>query len=147
MSWAHFGWKQFCVITAADRAKTSQYDTYGACKTGTPTGPFQDGHVDYALLRRLARPYAPAVAGNFSSSAFNDTTRIFSLAFDVDPTIAAPTELSLPALVYPQNFTVSVSPAGALVQLPRTGENATVGFMAGASASHGMAVVIEVRPV
>eukprot|EP00935_MAST-01C_sp_MAST-1C-sp1_P001139 g1139.t1 len=141
ISWAHFGWKQFCKQTAADLNSTSQYDSFGACKTGTPTGPFQDGKVNYPLLRRLARPYAPAIAGNFTSSSFNDTSTIYTLTFTIDNAITAPTELSLPALVYPHGVAISVSPAGALEQVDPQ-EHTPAKFVAGKTAVFGMAVSI-----
>merc|ERR1711964_705566 len=101
---AHWEWKDFCKDKFFNPS-SSQFGEWGACKTGYGGGPFQ-GHVgpvklQILLLEDLASPYATAIAGNFTSQQFDRSSGDYSLDFDIDPSIRAPTLVSTPALVYP----------------------------------------------
>ena len=123
VSWAHFGWKTFCrEWQTGEQTPTPQLQRaqFGACKTGVGTGPWThggkrpDAMLDEALLLRLARPYASAIAGVLNGSSFSGEERTLRVSFDLEPQIDAPTLLSLPELVYPRGVHIKVAPAGAL---------------------------------
>eukprot|EP00947_MAST-08B_sp_MAST-8B-sp1_P000519 g519.t1 len=147
LSWIAWEWKDFCRETAATRASASQQGAFGACKTGYGAGPFKVGDdddgssssddggrsgsqdpesvVDLDALKRFARPFAPAIAGSFVSSSYDDYVKIFSVTFTADLTIQAPTELSLPELTYPDGFEFKISGTDAL-ELVRVDGGASV---------------------
>lgn len=108
----HYG--DFCKETNETRSSTSQNAAYGACKTGYGAGPFDGGVLQEDGLRKFARAYAPAIAGNFSSANFDVSSRRFTLEFRLDTSIKAPTVVSTPKMMYPTGFDVSVSPQSAL---------------------------------
>lgn len=63
----------------------------------------------------MLRTYASAVAGTTLYTAFNDTTKVFTLRFVVEPAISQPTVLRLSTEAnYPNGFRVKVSPQWAL---------------------------------
>ena len=81
--------------------------------------------MDLDALKRFARPFAPAIAGSFVSSSYDDYVKIFSVTFTADLTIQAPTELSLPELTYPDGFEFKISGTDAL-ELVRVDGGASV---------------------
>ena len=60
-------------------------------------------------VKAFCRTYAQAVAGRPTAMAFDPSTAAFSLAFDADASLGAPTEVAAPALLYPDGFDVSLS--------------------------------------
>jgi hypothetical protein len=136
----------------ATRASLSQYGRFGACKTGYGEGPWSnftsgtEGEFVPGLLKSdFARPFAPAIAGNFSSAKPIDIDILreeFELTYMIDPTIQAPTELSLPAIRYPRGFTVEVTPRGVVaVEVVKNGAR----LSATAEARYGQEVTVTVR--
>ncbi|MBI4956530.1 MAG: cellulase family glycosylhydrolase [Myxococcales bacterium] len=59
------------------------------------------------LLDVVARPFPERVAGTPRTIAFDETTSTFTFAWEPDPALAAPTELSIPDRAYPQGYTVT----------------------------------------
>jgi endoglycosylceramidase len=59
-----------------------------------------------ALLDAIVRPYPELVAGDPISFSFDEKTRALVLVFVPDATVAAPTQLVLPARVYPSGYEV-----------------------------------------
>jgi len=106
LSWLHWEWKPFC-------SNSSTGGDFGACKTGSGGWPFAYGVFIESMYRALARPYAQAIAGNFSSSTFGSESGTFRLEFLADPDIKQPTVISTPNVIYPAGFTVFLSPTGA----------------------------------
>ncbi|OLP78770.1 Endoglycoceramidase [Symbiodinium microadriaticum] len=142
MSWIHWEWKQFFRETNATRKSEDQNAAFGADKTGCGGWPYNNGVLNMTMLRYLARPYAQAIAGNFTSSSFDPSSGDFGLIFKADPKIRAPTVISVPELTYPDGVEVLVSPEGAgkfkldqsLVQLTNN-----------ASLAHGEELTIQVK--
>jgi hypothetical protein len=97
------------------------------------------------LKSDFARPFAPAIAGNFSSAKPIDIDILreeFELTYMIDPTIQAPTELSLPAIRYPRGFTVEVTPRGVVaVEVVKNGAR----LSATAQTRYGQEVTVTVR--
>jgi hypothetical protein len=60
-------------------------------------------------LAALVRPYARAVAGELLRMRFDLRRRTFECAFRHDLNAAAPTEIFVPRLQYPEGFTVRIS--------------------------------------
>jgi hypothetical protein len=60
-------------------------------------------------LRGFSRPYAPATAGTPQRMHFDPATRTFTLTYDSDPAITAPTEIVIPRIQYPNGITWSLS--------------------------------------
>lgn len=142
MSWIHWEWKQFFRETNATRKSEDQNAAFGADKTGCGGWPYNNGVLNMTMLRYLARPYAQAIAGNFTSSSFDPSSGDFGLIFKADPKIRAPTVISVPELTYPDGVEVLVRPEGAgkfkldqsLVQLTNN-----------ASLAHGEELTIQVK--
>jgi hypothetical protein len=86
----------------------AQYDAAGAASASTmywaadKGGDYSlmdpDGTARPVLLDALVRPYPERVAGRPISYAFDGT---FTLAFEPDPSITAPTIINVPARVFP----------------------------------------------
>jgi hypothetical protein len=55
----------------------------------------------------FARPYARATQGTPVEMRFDRATGVFSLLYDADPNVQAPTEIVLPETQYPDEFEVS----------------------------------------
>mmetsp|Transcript_69703 Transcript_69703/g.167327 ORF Transcript_69703/g.167327 Transcript_69703/m.167327 type:complete len:530 (-) Transcript_69703:13-1602(-) len=119
VSWMHWEWKDFCKETAETNASKSQNGAFGACKTGFGAGPFPNGTFNATVLYQLARPFAAAIAGNFTEAAFNETSNVFTLRYAVDNSIKAPTEVHATKVRYPHGFHVDISPNG-VVKLTET---------------------------
>jgi len=113
VSWLHWEWKPFCKETNATNSSTSQFAAFGACKTGDGGWPFPHGVFNVSMYRALARPYAQAIAGNFSSSGFEVEAKIFRLSFRADPSILEPTLISTPEIIYPSGIELQISPPNA----------------------------------
>jgi endoglycosylceramidase len=144
VSWAHWEWKDFCKETAASKASSSQFAAWGACKTGYGGGPFpspQTGNKTVVNLVDLARTYATAIAGNFTTQTFDVSSGSYFLAFDIDPSIAAPTLVSASALIYTAGFNVTISPPNALTSHVVEGG---VELHAGAPAKFGQSVAVNI---
>ena len=65
-----------------------------------------DGTPKTSLLDAIVRPYPESTAGAPRDWAFDASTRTFTLHYDADPAIAGPTEIVVPARVYPSGYTV-----------------------------------------
>jgi hypothetical protein len=79
-----------------------------------PSDPDSGGRA----VKGFVRPYARAVQGTPKSMSFDSETGEFELVFDADPAIAAPTEIFLPAIQYPDDFAIQakgleLTPGGA----------------------------------
>jgi endoglycosylceramidase len=113
LSWATWEYKAFCKETAESLVSDSQQASYGACKTGIGGRDLwnDDGTLNEEIARRLARTYAPKIAGRVKSMRFNHTTSAFSLIYKLDTSIEAPTEIfAQQELHYPQGMKVEVFP-------------------------------------
>jgi hypothetical protein len=145
VSWAHWEWKDFCKETDETKASSSQFAAWGSCKTGYGGGPFPTPQLplnkSVLQLTDLARPYATAIAGNFTTQSFDITSGNYYLSFDVDPTIAAPTLVSASKLVYPGGFSVTVDPPNVMTATVVEGG---VEIHAAASATFGQAVTFNI---
>ena len=88
--------------TDATVADTARVGAWGGCDQ------------DDKCIKAFIRPFAQAIAGTPVTMRFDHrTTKDFTLVFEPDYTIAAPTEIFLPPYVYPGGVSVSVEPAGA----------------------------------
>lgn len=56
----------------------------------------------------FCRPYAFAVQGSPGSQRFDMAGGVYELAFDADPDIAAPTEIYIPEVQFPDGFAVEI---------------------------------------
>ncbi|MBX3192755.1 MAG: cellulase family glycosylhydrolase [Labilithrix sp.] len=65
-----------------------------------------DGSEKKILLDVLVRPYPERVAGHLLSYAFDAGSKTATVTFEPDATIEAPTEIVVPARVYPSGVTV-----------------------------------------
>jgi hypothetical protein len=70
-------------------------------------------------VRGFSRPYARRVQGTPRSVSFDPARAEFKLVFEADPAIAAPTEIFLPAIHYPQ--TPAIAAEGCRISSPREG--------------------------
>ncbi|CAL1129550.1 unnamed protein product [Cladocopium goreaui] len=139
LSWLHWEWKPFCKNSTSSE---SQAGDFGACKTGSGGWPFADGVFIESMYRALARPYAQAIAGNFSFAHFGESGH-FRLEFLADPNIKKPTVLSTPDIIYPAGFSLVVSPPDAcdieyLTGIVHLRSKSTVAF--------GEKVIVQVFP-
>jgi endoglycosylceramidase len=58
------------------------------------------------LVNALVRPWPERVAGTPVDYAFDQGSKVFNFHYRPDPTIAAPTEISVPERVYPSDYQV-----------------------------------------
>jgi hypothetical protein len=58
-------------------------------------------------VKGFSRPYARRIQGEPLSISFDDVTATFELTFNADPSIAAPTEIFLPPIHYPNGATIA----------------------------------------
>ena len=72
------------------------------------------GGWDMDAVGAFVRTYATAVAGDPVETSFDPRTAAFSLRFEADAAIAAPTEVVAPALLYPGGFAVEVGGSAGL---------------------------------
>jgi len=95
---------------------TAQYDAAGAVAAGSAYWAYDnsdgyglvnpDGSEKPLLDDTVARPYPARVAGDPVSYAFDAATSAFTFVYTPDPSLAVPTEVIVPARVYPNGFTV-----------------------------------------
>jgi len=69
----------------------------------------QDINSGGRALAAAVRPYARATAGEPLRMSFDRRSGRFELAFRHNPQVTAPTEIFVPAIQYPEGFTVEVS--------------------------------------
>ena len=69
-------------------------------------GPGDEGG---RALRGFVRPYAIATAGRLREMSFGLGSGIFSLVYEPDPAISAPTEVFVPRIQYPRGFSVETA--------------------------------------
>lgn len=60
-------------------------------------------------VRGFSRPYVRACQGTVLSTSFETSTQRFTAAIMVDPAIAAPTEIFVPAIQYPDDILIDIS--------------------------------------
>lgn len=65
-----------------------------------------DVHSGGRAIHGFARPYARATQGTPRSQSFDSETGAFTLVFEADPAIAAPTEIAVPDIQYPDGYVV-----------------------------------------
>jgi endoglycosylceramidase len=91
-SWATWEWKTFCRESDKTLASASQISEHGACKTGYGQDFDKDTmRPSDANLSGHARTYPPLVAGNTTAFSYDDSTFDFSLTYNIDVSIDAPT--------------------------------------------------------
>lgn len=90
---------------AAAAGGSTMYWTYTRDKGYGMLNP--DGTERKALMDVLVRPYPRRVAGDAVTYAFEEKSRTFTLQYQPVLSITAPTEIALPARVYPTGYTVS----------------------------------------
>lgn len=110
----------------------AQYDGAGAVSAGTCYWTYTasegygmldpEGNEKPALMDTLVRPYPARVAGAPIAYRFDEGTRVFSLEYEPDDDISAPTEIVVPTRVYPAGVEVdcggcSFESAGGRVRL------------------------------
>jgi len=107
-------WKTFCKETNETLNSNSSFAAYGACITGYGSHDFiwnDDGSTNQDVMKKLARTYAQAVAGDTISMKYEWKTQYFVLKYEIDTTISAPTEIYLNTeLNYPNGFVVEIEP-------------------------------------
>ena len=73
-------------------------------------------------MKGFSRPFARRIQGEPRAVAFDTATAIFELRFDADPAIAAPTEIFVPPVHYPNGAKLAAEGCraawrGAIVEL------------------------------
>jgi endoglycosylceramidase len=106
-SWAYWSFKSFDDITTNQAPGREGF--YRA-----------DGSLQLEKVRTLARPYAPAVAGNPTSAIFDDRQGSFTLRYTTTATAKGPTLIfKHDAFYFPRGFEVEINPpAGATWSVP-----------------------------
>lgn len=141
--------KTMCKETAATRGGHSIHADYGACITGFGGGMFDaTGAPVDKQWKRVARTYAPAVAGNLSTVAFDEATGVYTMTYAADTTLGeqAPTEIFVSEkYYYGSGVAVTVSPANAATAKHVAGSN-LVTVTAAAGATFGQDVTVTVSP-
>jgi endoglycosylceramidase len=72
-----------------------------------------NGTLQEVKIRSLVRSYVRRVQGTLQSSRFDADSGSFSLSFQANTLIAAPTEIFLSPFFYPGGARVSINPPGA----------------------------------
>lgn len=95
---------------------TAEYDAFAKVAAGTTYWAYDlggsysvlddDGTEREPLLSTLVRPFPERVAGDPVSYAFDAATSTFTLSYLPDPSVEAPTVISVPARVYPNGYVV-----------------------------------------
>jgi endoglycosylceramidase len=95
---------------------TAQYDAAGAVAAGTMYWAYDksdgyalldpNGNEKPTLLGSLVRPYPERVAGIPLSYGFDAATSVFTMRYEPDAGVAAPTVIVVPARVYPNGYSV-----------------------------------------
>ena len=83
---------------AAVRVHADRASSYGLLRT--------DGSEKKELADVLTRPYPERVAGKLLSYGFDASTQTATMSWESDPSVEAPTEISVPARVFPRGVTV-----------------------------------------
>ncbi|HEY5928146.1 MAG TPA: cellulase family glycosylhydrolase [Kofleriaceae bacterium] len=97
---------------------TAQYDAAGAVAAGTMYWSYDKNDGGYSMLAAdgsekpelvgvLVRPYPERVAGDPIAYAFDAATSTFRFEYTPDRELALPTEIVVPARVYPNGFAVA----------------------------------------
>jgi endoglycosylceramidase len=76
-----------------------------------------------SMLAGFIRTFPQATAGVPLSTSFNYTSADFELVFQADTTIEMPTEIAVPAVLYPNGFEVTLSSESLSWQLSSTKPN------------------------
>ncbi|MBL8742512.1 MAG: cellulase family glycosylhydrolase [Myxococcales bacterium] len=125
---------------------TAEYDAFAASGAGTTYWAYdaggsysvldEDGTPRETLLSVLVRPFPERVAGDPVSYAFDAESSTFTLSYRPDAAVGAPTVISVPAMAYPDGFSVECdgcewSQDGAWLSItkPPAGETATVSIV------------------
>ncbi|WP_260582455.1 cellulase family glycosylhydrolase [Sphingopyxis sp. PET50] len=73
-----------------------------------------DGGDGARALKGFARPYVRRAQGRIAAMRFDAETGLFEARIDVDPAIAAPSEIVVPEAHFPDDIAVTIDPRGAL---------------------------------
>ncbi|KAI8869424.1 putative secreted endoglycosylceramidase [Ramicandelaber brevisporus] len=76
---------------------------------GGSWGPRNDDGSFNNLALTLARPYARVIAGKSASWSYNRSGRVLTVSWTADAKISGPTEVFIPAHVYPNGYSVQGS--------------------------------------
>lgn len=147
LSWIMWEWKDYCRETPETLASKSQWAEWGACKTGYGGVSWStDGKPDPNVLKKLARSYPMAVAGQTTSFSFNATTGAFALTYSISTKSLIPTEIFVSEeWHYPSGLDITVSPAEWAVAKHDVGSN-RVYVAAAPLAVEGGAVTVTINP-
>jgi endoglycosylceramidase len=92
-----------------------------------------DGSENTALADAVALPYPSRTAGDPVSYAFDAASATFTFVYTPDPKVSAPTEIVVPARVYPSGYSVACggcvytwTPTELVITSPAKGATATV---------------------
>jgi hypothetical protein len=80
---------------------------WSADQQADPADPNSGGRA----VRGFCRPRAVAVQGKIVEQRFDMASGLFTLSFEADPSIDAPTEVYLPAIQYPDGYRIMVEGA------------------------------------
>jgi endoglycosylceramidase len=122
---------------------TADYDGAGAVAGSTMYWSYDkgggysmlnaDGTESQPLVDTLVRPYPERVAGDPVSYGFDAPSSTFTFTYRADPSVTAPTLVSVPARVYPNGYVVEcggcanhVDGAELVVTAPPQGSPATI---------------------
>jgi endoglycosylceramidase len=132
MSWAYWQFKFYQDLTTSGPAESFY---------------FADGSLAQAKVQALSRTHAQAIAGRPLSTTFNATTNAFSLSYQYDAAVSAPTVVYLnKPMRYPSGYSVQVSPAGSV---DWTFSNNQLLFIPSTNTTHladGTTVTIQIGP-
>ncbi|XP_074652974.1 endoglycoceramidase-like [Tubulanus polymorphus] len=70
---------------------------------------FSRGQIQWDIAKPFIRTYPRAIAGTPVSISYDPNTYIFMFSYSLDASIAAPTEIFVPKLHYPNGFSVKLS--------------------------------------
>lgn len=95
-SWAYWQYKYFHDITTAGGEAESFY--------------FKNGTLQERKVKALSRTYAQAIQGTMQGTSFNVDTGAFSLIYQADVGVLAPTEVFVSPFYYSNGYNVTISP-------------------------------------
>jgi endoglycosylceramidase len=122
---------------------TADYDAAGIAAAGTMYWAYDrsdgyglldpEGNEKPELVAAVVRPYPTLVAGTPASYAFDAPSSTFTFTYSPDRGAALPTELAIPARVYPNGYQVDcggcashVEPGALVIDTPPSGDPATI---------------------
>lgn len=149
ISWSTWEYKTFCKetsITYNDTLWNSQSGAWGSCKTGVGDHNFlfdNDGNQIDGTSRKLARTYARKIAGHGLYMHFDPQSTYFQVAFEIDISISAPTEIfAHQRLLYPNGMSIDIKPADSLSWVMLSSN--IIGFFPNAGTKMGQEISITI---